>query len=331
MVASKSSLEEITAITAIGNSADEDFIAQLIDSQGWRIIYRAIDQVDLAEFINSSSRQSSYTLLLRSDFSGINIHNIVASLPEKAQIISLDSIQVSSHLIMSHLRNELRTPTFSWHHDSAQAPQASNRERYPVIAISGTSGSPGRSRLAISLARSFATESSVVLWDLEGSVDTLEYLWRERESAQSGESVEIRSISAGSDLRTLELPSESRNILDLGVFPKLEHLTRDRRWHPHVINHLLDRTDHLIYVVAASGVHLLRLEEFITQFPKQLRTIPITYLLTPILSSREDRAIEDRFKKLTSGERAMVLAPIDSRNRAQSMAQLLLLIDERDR
>jgi len=318
------------AITAIGDPTDEDFIAQLIDSQAWEICYRAVDQIDLIDYFAHWNSELPLVLLLRSDFAGYDLAEIVATLPSGGQIISLDSVPVTSHLIMTHLRSELRTPTF--HYDAAIEHPTSliARKPNPVITISGTSGSPGRSRLAISLACHYAVDREVRLWDAEGNGRELSYLWEEMSSGDLLKGAEIRSIPAGTEFSAIELTPSELHILDLGTFPSLADLASDRRWRPHLINYLLDHSDHLIYVVASSGVHLLRLEEFIAHFPKQLRRIPITYLLAPLHNSRTDRAIEERFRKLTEGERAVVLASEESRGRSQAMAQLLLFIDERN-
>ncbi len=330
MAVENSELTQITAITAVGNSDDEDFIVQLVDSQGWQIRYRAVDLGDLEEYFLHQSDDSSDVLIIRSDFQGFDISRIVDLKPAGLQIISLDGTPVTSHLIMTHLRAELRNPTFKADVERQDKAQSSEQTHRPVIAISGTSGSPGMSRLAIDLAGALLSQSQVVLWEIEGSGGVLDYLWEQEHGTSSGSELEIRSIPSGSDVNQLTFSHDELHILDLGTFPELAHLAQDRRWRPHLINYLLDNSDHLIYTVAATGLHLLWLEEFVTNFPKQLRSIPITYLLTPHHNSRSDRAIEERFRKLTEGERALVLAPEDSRGRAQSLGQLLLLIDERD-
>jgi hypothetical protein len=336
MVNELSELGEIVAVTAIGDSVDEDFIAQLIDSQGWQICYRAVDQVDLMDFVSHLDPHQRLIVLMRSDFYGLDIQAILTHISEQVQIISLDEIAVTSHLVMSHLRAQLRQPTFTWRSvlSSEDRPETNGvpvmRSHLPVIAISGTAGSPGKSRLAIALAQRFLSAHKVELWDLDASSQSLAYLWEQSNVSDLIDQAPIRTIPAGCDYAALEFPSDALHILDLGTFPELTHLAHDRRWRPHLINHLLDLSDHLIYVVASSGLHLLRLEEFIEHFPKQLRSIPITYLLAPLNNSREDRAIQERFLALTEGERAVVLAPEESRGRAQSMAQLLSLIDECD-
>jgi hypothetical protein len=100
--------------------------------------------------------------------------------------------------------------------------------------------------------------------------------------------------------------------VDIGALPPLREVVTDRRWQATLVNNILEQTSSLIYITKSSGLGLLRLEDFISEFPILLRKIPIIYLLNQRSSSREDRAIESRFLSLTSGEKAFVL-PHDSR------------------
>ena len=102
------------------------------------------------------------------------------------------------------------------------------------------------------------------------------------------------------------------SLVDIGALPSLREVVTDRRWQATLINNILEQTSSLIYITKSSGLGLLRLENFISEFPILLRKIPIIYVLNQCGTSREDRAIESRFISLTMGERAFVL-PQDSR------------------
>jgi hypothetical protein len=82
-----SELEMPTVITAISSSETEGFIAGTLFTQGWSVVFRAIDWVSLERFISANQDVARGALLLfGSDLPGISkekIDTIVIGIPKK--------------------------------------------------------------------------------------------------------------------------------------------------------------------------------------------------------------------------------------------------------
>lgn len=101
-------------------------------------------------------------------------------------------------------------------------------------------------------------------------------------------------------------------IFDIGALPPLDEVVTDRRWQAGLMNSILEETTTLIYLCKSTGLSLIRLETFISQFPILIRKLPIIYLLNQSGNTREDRALERRFSAIVGGENHFIL-PIDSK------------------
>jgi hypothetical protein len=59
----KSEIPQLQVVTAISDSDCEDFVSQLLFSQGWSIIFRAIDMAGLMEFLEARNIKVTYQTL----------------------------------------------------------------------------------------------------------------------------------------------------------------------------------------------------------------------------------------------------------------------------
>ena len=63
----KSEIPQLQVITAISDSDCEDFVSQLLFSQGWSIIYRAIDMAGLMDFLSVRNGELRTVVIFKSD------------------------------------------------------------------------------------------------------------------------------------------------------------------------------------------------------------------------------------------------------------------------
>jgi hypothetical protein len=247
--------------------------------------------------------------------------------------ICVDEIPMNSHLLMTHIRSQLRLPllvnspsssfsrgntpnsqgtvsTSEWVNPRSPDPKP---KRPRVIALSGTSGAPGRSCIAFNIASQLSVSGSVELVDADVRAPSLSYFLGRSEI--SSQSLKLREIVGGAKQGKFE-PTQNMDftVVDLGALPPLGDVVNDRRWQATLINSVLEETTSLIYLCKSSGLSLIRLEAFISQFPILLRKIPIIYLLNQAGNSREDRALGKAFQTLTKGEVSFVL-PSDPRSK----------------
>ena len=63
----RSEIPQLDVVTAIGDAEAEDYVAQLLFTQGWNIIYRAFDMNSLQEFLNNRAKELRTVLVYRRD------------------------------------------------------------------------------------------------------------------------------------------------------------------------------------------------------------------------------------------------------------------------
>ena len=175
-----------------------------------------------------------------------------------------------------------------------------------VITITGTVGSPGRSSVALNIANYLAANSQVNLYDADLRAPALEYFIGR--AGKNNENLKLTSLISQEKLIDSKIGDSSAiNIVDLGSLPPLTEVVNDRRWQAGFINRTLEETTTLIYLCKSNGLSLIRLEQFMSQFPVLLRKLPIIYILNQSGSTREDRALANRFSKMCDGEISFIL------------------------
>lgn len=154
----RSEIPQLEVVTAISDADCEDFVSQLLFSQSWSIIYRAIDMAGLVDFLTARSGALRTVVIFKSDlpdFDGDLLQRLANS---KVTQICIDNIETNSHKLMTHIRGQLRLPLIfeglaQMGESVAVAPITALKIRKPcVITITGTVGAPGRSSVALNIA-----------------------------------------------------------------------------------------------------------------------------------------------------------------------------------
>ena len=309
----KSEIPQLQVVTAISDSECEDFVSQLLFSQGWSIIYRAIDMAGLMEFLDARKGELRTVVIFKSDLPNFDEALLESASNSKVKNICIDKIETNSHQLMTYIRGQLRLPLIAnaglanseklGALESQQVPA----ERKPcVITITGTVGSPGRSSVALNIANYLAANSQVNLYDADLRAPALEYFIGR--AGKNNENLKLTSLISQEKLVDSKIGDSSAiNIVDLGSLPPLTEVVNDRRWQAGFINRTLEETTTLIYLCKSNGLSLIRLEQFMSQFPVLLRKLPIIYILNQSGSTREDRALANRFSKMCDGEISFIL------------------------
>ena len=315
----KSEIPQLQVVTAISDSECEDFVSQLLFSQGWSIIYRAIDMAGLMEFLDARKGELRTVVIFKSDLPNFDEALLESASNSKVKNICIDKIETNSHQLMTYIRGQLRLPLIA-NAGLANAGLVNagliNSEKIMatkpcVITITGTVGSPGRSSVALNIANYLAANSQVNLYDADLRAPALEYFIGR--AGKNNENLKLTSLISQEKLIDSKIGDSSAiNIVDLGSLPPLTEVVNDRRWQAGFINRTLEETTTLIYLCKSNGLSLIRLEQFMSQFPVLLRKLPIIYILNQSGSTREDRALANRFSKMCDGEISFIL-PINSR------------------
>ena len=309
----KSEIPQLQVVTAISDSECEDFVSQLLFSQGWSIIYRAIDMAGLMEFLDARKGELRTVVIFKSDLPNFDEALLESASNSKVKNICIDKIETNSHQLMTYIRGQLRLPLIanaglanSEKLGAIQSQQVPAERKPCVITITGTVGSPGRSSVALNIANYLAANSQVNLYDADLRAPALEYFIGR--AGKNNENLKLSSLISQEKLIDSKIGDSSAiNIVDLGSLPPLTEVVNDRRWQAGFINRTLEETTTLIYLCKSNGLSLIRLEQFMSQFPVLLRKLPIIYILNQSGSTREDRALANRFSKMCDGEISFIL------------------------
>jgi hypothetical protein len=337
----RSEIPQLEVVTAIPDAESEDFLAQLLFSQGWSIIHRAFDMQSLLNFMEERGGELRTVIVYQSGLLGFSPDLLEQYLLPTITLIPLDGVSFNSHELMEAIRGKLRAPMLRTGSTAPTAPAAlrerevdqeylasvgstrqllsadpvlpqsikrvnrpSNsrvRERR-LIAITGSTGAPGRTRLATLLAEELSLDTSVILVDADIRSHGISL---RKDISQKNR---IETIPLDREERPTQIPEgDEVAIVDLGTLPGLAEAVTDRRWHGSLVNNILDRATHLIYVCKSTPTSALELAQFLREYPLLLKRIPVTYICILTGHSRELREWENKFLTLTMGESRFVL------------------------
>ena len=286
-------------ITAIKSAENEDYLAQLLFSQGWPIRYRAIAFDGVLNFLMNSEVKARTVLLYTSDFPGLDRERIAELHSDELIWICMDGLTMNSHAIMVYIRNQVREPIY-------QQPTTLPASAMKAVTISGTPGAPGRSSIALALSHYLAQgapHSTVELIDADLQAPSLSYYFSQSERPSN-----LKLISLDRTKRPQEISlTAPYSIVDTGALKSLRDVMTDRRWQGGLLNSVIEKSDQLIYVVGVNPLGLLHLEAFIRDAPVITSGLKISFLLNQLGNSRMDRSVHEKFSSLVEGRESFTL------------------------
>ena len=155
-------------VTAIANSELESFVAGTLYSQGWSVIYRALDVTTLTDFLESVSSENKNILLVYSpDLPGISpevvesyqriVRQVIGVSADPAGVANFNGILAipnDVNELVSLMRGYVRAPLLR----AAQIiPQTRRRAR--VIAIGAPAGYTGCTTVPLNVAMDLRTQN----------------------------------------------------------------------------------------------------------------------------------------------------------------------------
>lgn len=300
----RSEIPQLEVVTAIGDAELEDYVSQLLFTQGWSIIFRAFDGEALAEFLEVRTNMLRTVVVYTTDLPRISSDLVEKYASTATTFINLDGIGVTAHEIMQKVRGQLRLPLVQ-HEASTTAStttypkiEASPRK---VIVVTGTSGAPGKTLFALAAAEEISQERKTVLVDADFRAIPIENYYPAKNFA-------IRRLDP--EERPARLSEEESNVItivDTGVLPPLKEVVNDRRWQANLYNSAIESATHLVYVANSTKSSLMQLDQFKRDLPILIKKIPITYVLVTNNGSRALRQAQAAFEKITAGEETLVI------------------------
>ncbi len=347
-------IELPVVITAITNSESESFVAGTLYSQGWSVIYRAINVESLILYIQANAEVAKNSLLIYSpDLSGITPEKLQEYGRKLRQVIGFTqhhndasdfpgilSMPQDATELISIVRGVLRAPMIR----ESRLPTSAHR-RAQVIALAGVSTSSGCSTVAINVAMEASLLGRDVLL-LDGDVrrPSIAPLLALR-NMQEGEPWQIIAthLSAGeiTQERTQSLSTQMERamqefdliIIDLGSIEKVADSLTDRRWTAAITHWSCDTADELILIGRADAIGIHRLKDLVTAFSALAMRAKVSVLLNMKSASRKEGELESAFLAAIAvlrPERIFTL-PRDLRavTKAQADHATLVEIDDR--
>ena len=297
----RSEIPQIEVVTAIADADFEDFVAQLLFSQGWSIIYRAFDCQTLEEHL--SGRSSLRTVIVyKADLPGFSSDLLMKYEDSPFTFISLEGSEPAAHAIMQKIRSQLRLPLVHTARQELESAPSMVKTGPRIFTLIGGTRSPGRSALAVALAEELSGDKKsttrVGIIDADFRSQSLT-----RRLAKSSHGATLISLEPSTRPRSLpDFHAEGCVIVDIGSLPSLGEAVHDRRWYGNLISSIFESSSHILYVAHSTEESMDELALFLKEFPLLLRKIPITYICILVGSSRELREAEARFLTLTTAE-----------------------------
>ena len=341
-------------VTAIANTEFESFVAGTLFSQGWNVIFRALDISSLVSFINADPAQSRNVVLLYSpDLPGISPDSLSPLLGKVRQVIGFASgdsadqdyealfgIAHDEAQLLNLVRGFVRAPLLR------TAPEVrKKRRKTKVIAIGSSSGSPGCTSFAINLAMEMSVlGSDTMLVDADirhPSIAPLLSLHKLDAEQSSRNIAPHLNVSEFHRERVPELQvyleelfdKSDFAIIDLGSIQGISDSLTDRRWTSAMINWSCEQADDLWIVGKSDVLSIHRLESLAYDFTKLTIHATLNIALNMSARGRRGKAREDLFFAAAAPlnpEKSLTLPrDIRSINRAEEERATLIETDDR--
>ena len=289
----RADIPALHVITAISDADDEDFIAQLLHSQGWKILYRAIEWSGAKAAILDSMERTVF--IFSSDVRGFIASELLPLENENLIAVTIDGVEIAAHPLMSLIRERIKSPP-PLRARALPSPAPINTTK--SVLITGTSGAPGRSSIALALAHEFAIQSEIEIIDADAGSQSLEYLAGDKDFDSK-----LHLLTLDLTVRPSSLPESNRTLrlIDIGAMPPLADVLADRRWQGALIHSSLAQSQCIVYIAKSDGLGLLRLERFLHELPLLTSSVPVLFILNQVGPTRLDKAMNERFEHIMDG------------------------------
>lgn len=341
-------------VTAVADSELEGFVAGTLFSQGWNVIFRALDTASLTAFLDSDLVQCHNVVLIYSpDLPGISpeviaclqgkVRQVVGFSSESGEaqdFIGLFQVPRESSELLNLVRGFVRAPLVR--NSITETPK---KRRANVVAIGSSTGSSGCTSLAINLAMELSVlghETVLVDADVRNpSIAALLSLHKLDQESSSRVIAPHLSVSEFTRERVPRLTdyldelfsNSDFAIIDLGSLARVSDSLTDRRWTSSMIHWSCERADALWLVGKGDTLGMHRLESLVRDFSQTTIRAKVSIALSMTSRGRKAKAREDEYFAIASPlhPQNLFALPRDTRalTRAEGERATLLEIDDR--
>jgi len=337
-----SELELPTVITAIASSETESFVAGTLFTQGWSVIFRAIDWDSLERFVSGNQELVQGALLLfASDLPAISkkkVDGLAANFrqtlgfsigtQQSSDFIDLHEVPESHTDLVSLVRGFVRAPLLR----GSNSPQRSLRKAR-VIAIGSAGSYTGCTMLSMNIAMELSIlEKSTLL--IEGNYrapSIAAYLaMRNINSDSEWKSiapylalVEIDQEHAGKIDEFLDRAAQEFEyiVIDLGSISGLSNRLTDRRWTSTMTTWCCDQADELMIVSRADQLGAHRLTQVIELLQSTSVRASLSFVMNMKSPGKRGESEQAKFLSSTTALKPVRVRSISKDSRAIAAAE----------
>lgn len=285
----------IGVITCLTDSGFEDLVVESLISNDladlvleFRAISLANLQAHLANLPSDDRRRVVIHDLSDTDSIGLRPHPALV-------VISLYSGSAES--IRAEVARALR--------DFDLSKRIERTKRKDLVLVTGTTGSPGISTIALNLANELSLEREVHLIDNDSKRKDLAFLLGGKRDEPTVRLNSRLSISQGELATTTRL-----QIADGGAAPEIRQALSDRRAMARSFSDLLEMAARVIFVVQPENNTMFELERFLAARESELFEAEPIFLINKLGPSRRQLSIKRRLQARI-GTHSVLIAPLD--------------------
>lgn len=343
-----------SVVTAIANPELEGFIAGTLYSQGWNVVFRALDLASLTSFIEADAKRSANVLLLYSpDLPGLSPQAVSSF---QGQVRQLVGFAKEGHLgsdypgvlgvpeepfeLLNIVRGFVRTPLVRNVVGDTPATRRAN-----VVAVGSIAGASGCTTLAINLAMELsALGRETVLVDADVHHPSIAPLLSLHKLDSDTSTRVIAPHLSVSEFTREHVPRLGKYldeifeacdfaVIDLGSISGVSDSMTDRRWTSSLVHWSCERADELWVVGKADTIGIHRLEKLVRDFSQITMRAKISVVLNMSTRGRKGKLREDQYFAAAAPLRPLkqIRMPRDTRatTKAEEERATLLEIDDR--
>lgn len=288
----------ILFITAIRSHEDEDRIIATLTNHGYELIFRAFSSEDLTEFLVELKSDQRTLVVASSDF---EIERIATSNRnnQNLKFVTLSPNALNSEDLALSLVHEALRKTEETHKSRSVVLRAPH-----WITITGSSGSPGITTIALNVASELSSTRENLLIDADMRHQDLHIrLGAHREGKTIlTPSLAFMGIVTEDDRSLLDNYRNENCLIDVGQMPTIrDELMIDRRLDSRTALELVLQSSRIVYVTQLNNRSLIELEGFLKFAQSELREVPLTVVLNKMSNTVRQKSLYKSFKNQISG------------------------------
>jgi Mrp family chromosome partitioning ATPase len=338
-------------ITAIGDYDFESFVAGTLFSQGWNVIYRALDKENLRSFLATTS-EKNLVVMYSPDLPGLTPDDISAICMEFPRIIGIQSLVSNQEFpdlhprpihaleLINLVRGNLRAPMIR----VIAQEKLVGKKAYVHSFVSIGPGT-GCTTLAINYAAELSElGKKVLLIDANASAPAVAIYLEIRNLKSDQEFKKVSEFLSAIEVsqrnyQELILGLEKSSlefdylIIDLGSVTDLQNTLTDRRWVSQAAIWASSHADEITFVSTPEVLSATRLRNFVSSLPKISLRSKLSFTLNQRNPGKRGNSDEEAFLACVTPLKpeSLQLLPLDVKSLqvAKREHKALLEINER--